>query len=335
MEGTDNSSDRLRDKAARLLREALKASFDLFKILVPVSILARLLQQVGAVDWFGDLLAPAMRCVGLPGEMGLVWATAMVTNIYGAMVVFVALAPGLELTAAQASVLGAMILVAHGLPVELRIAQKAGPRFRVMVLLRVVGAIVLGLILHGIYSVGGFLQAPCKILLDPGPQDPGWAAWALGQARTLLAIFAIILTLLFLMKLLKRLGITNLLTRLLEPVLTALGMSRAAAPVTIIGMTLGLSYGGGLIIQESRSGRLGKRDVFFSLALMGLCHSLIEDTLLMMAIGAHHSAVLWGRLVFALVAVFLLVRLLRRVPGDKFDRYFLRARADSGTERSN
>lgn len=324
MEETDGSGGRLRDKTKQLLREAFKASFDLFKIVIPVSILTRVLQQAGVVDWLGGLLGPVMRCVGLPGEMGLVWATAMVTNIYAGMVVFVSLAPGLGLTAAQASVLGAMMLVAHSLPVELRIAQKAGPRFRVMVVLRVAGALLLGLILHGIYSWGGFLQTPCRILWDPGPQDPGWAAWALGQARTLLAIFVIILGLLLLMRLLKRLGVTGLLTRLLEPVLTALGVSRAAAPVTIIGMTLGLSYGGGLIIQESRSGRLSKRDVFFSLALMGLCHSLIEDTLLMMAIGSHHSAVLWGRLVFALAAVFLLVRLLRRVPDRAFGRYFFR-----------
>ncbi|MFH1730487.1 MAG: nucleoside recognition domain-containing protein [Planctomycetota bacterium] len=336
MEGTDGSGARLldkarvRDKARQLLHEALKTSFDLFKIIIPVSILTRMLQQLGVVAWLGGLLGPVMRCVGLPGEMGLVWATAMITNIYGGMVVFVSLAPGLSVTAAQASVLGAMILVAHSLPVELRIAQKAGPRFRVMVVLRVAGALVLGLILHGIYSWGGFLQMPCRILWDPGPRDPGWGAWAAGQARMLLGIFLIILGLLLLMKLLKRLGITALLTRLLEPVLTTLGMSREAAPVTIIGMTLGLSYGGGLIIQESRSGRLGKRDVFFSLALMGLCHSLIEDTLLMMAIGSHHSAVLWGRLVFALAAVLLLVKLLRRVPDETFDRYFFRAQARKG-----
>jgi hypothetical protein len=76
-----------------------------------------------------------------------------------------------------------------------------------------------------------------------------------------------------------------------------------------------------LIIQEARSGRLEKRDVFFSITLMGLCHSLIEDPLLMMALGAHLSGTLWARLLFALLAIFLLVNLLRYVPEKTFGRF--------------
>jgi hypothetical protein len=101
-------------------------------------------------------------------------------------------------------------------------------------------------------------------------------------------------------------------------------MSRDAAPVTVIGMTLGLAYGGGLIIQEARSGILGKRDVFFSLALMGLTHSLFEDTLLMMLLGGRLSGILAWRVVFSLLVIFLLVRLLMRVSDKAFERYFCR-----------
>ena len=101
-------------------------------------------------------------------------------------------------------------------------------------------------------------------------------------------------------------------------------MSREAAPVTIVGMTLGLTLGGGLIIQEARSGRLSKRDVFFSVALMSLCHSLIEDTMLMALLGAHWPTILVGRLAFALVSVFILARLAGAVSEDAFDRFLVR-----------
>ncbi|OPX22238.1 MAG: hypothetical protein B1H04_05335 [Planctomycetales bacterium 4484_123] len=97
-----------------------------------------------------------MALVGLPGEMGLVWATALATNIYGAMVVFAPVAPGLALTVGQVTVLGTMILVAHGLPVELRIAQKAGPRLPFMLLLRVGGALLLGWLLYLLWSRTGW-----------------------------------------------------------------------------------------------------------------------------------------------------------------------------------
>jgi len=271
----------------------------------------------------GKLLAPVMSVVGLPGEMGLVWATAMVANIYGGLVVFAAVAPGLNVTVAQVSVLATMILVAHTLPIELRIAQKAGPRLRFMGTLRFGGALLLGFLLHQVYSVGGLLQTPARMLLTPA-EEATWLRWAIGQGRLIGYIFAVILALLVLMRLLKWLGVTGLLCRMLSPVLRLLGMSEQAAPITIIGMVLGLSFGGGLIIQEARSGGLGKRDVFYSLALMGLAHSLIEDTLLMAALGAHWSATLLGRLVFAVVVVFLLVKLLSLVSDRTFDRMFFR-----------
>jgi hypothetical protein len=220
-----------------------------------------------------------------------------------------------------------MMLVAHGLLTELRIAQKSGPRIRAIALLRLTGAVALGWLLNQIYTIGGLLQSRSTTLWNPTTRDDSWAGWAVGQVKTLVVIFGIILVLLFALRLLKHIGVTDLLVSLLSPVLRALGISKTAAPVTIIGMTMGITYGGGLIIQEARSGRMAKRDIFFSLALMSLCHSLIEDTFLMIALGAHTSGVLWARLIFALMTVFLLVRVLTKVPESFFDRMLFRPRA--------
>ena len=300
-------------------------SWDLFKIMVPVIILAKVLKEIGVVGYVGAALGPVMKLVGLPGSMGLVWATAMITNLYGAIAAFAELAPEADLTAAQVTVLTTMMLVAHGLLVELRITQKAGPRLRAMGVIRVGAALLFGWGLHQIYMRGGFLQGPNAAIWTPPPPDPSWGRWAQNQAMNLLMIFAIILGLLLLMKILKRVGITALLTRILAPVLRGLGMSRATAPLTIIGMTMGLNFGGGLILRETRAGHLNKRDIFFSLALMNLSHALIEDTLLMAAIGGHVSGILCGRVVFSLLVVFLLVRVLARVPDRVFDRFFFRS----------
>lgn len=313
-----------------LLREAARTSSTLFVIMIPISVATRLLQQAGAVEWLGRALQPAMGLVDLPGAVGLVWATAMITNIYAAMIVFASLAPSLDLTVAQVTTLCTMILVAHGLPLELRIAQKAGVRLRFMLVLRVVGALVLGWLLSVAYRCGPFLQEHNTTFWCPRPVDQSWLAWGRSMGKTLAYIFAIILALLLLMKVLERLGITRALTRLLEPLLEAMGMSAAAAPVTIVGMTLGISFGGGLIIQEARSGKLSRRDVFSSLALMALCHSLIEDTLLMVVLGAHVSGVFWGRLIFALVVAFVIVKCVSGISDETFTRLFCRKTAEPG-----
>lgn len=306
-----------------LIVSALQTSLMLFKIIVPISILTRLLQQLGIVDYFGIILGPVMELVGLPGQIGLVWATAMITNIYGGMVVFASLAPGLDLTVAQVSVLGTMILVAHSLPVEGLIAQKAGTRLRATLLIRVMGALLIGWILHLVYQLTGALQQTNQALWNPLLFEQTWSAWLLAELRNMFYIFLIILTLMAVLKIMKKLGVSDLMTRLLAPVLNILGISREAAPVAIIGMTLGLGYGGGLIIQEARTGNLSRRDLFASVTLMGLCHSIFEDTLLMMVLGAHLSGIFWARLIFSLLVIYLLVKLIRKLPDKILVRYLL------------
>jgi len=302
--------------------QSLRTCFDLFKVVVPIIIVIRVLDQIGVVRYLGVGLAPVMKLAGLPGETGLVWATAMVTNLYGGAAAMVSL--DVPITVAQATVLTTMMLIAHGLPVELRIAQKAGTRFRVMALIRIGGAFLAGVILGRIYAAGPWLQGPNKAVFSSAGRDDSWLGWLRGQGVFMLKVLVIIFALMALLRILKAIGVMDLLTRLLEPGLRLLGMSRDAAPVTVIGMTMGITYGGGLIIQEARSGILSRRDVFFSMALMGLSHSLVEDTILMMLLGGHLSGILGGRVVFSLLAIFLLVRLLARLPEKTFERCFCR-----------
>ncbi len=279
--------------------------------MVPILILVKLLQVLGWISYLAVPLEPLMRVVGLPPEMGLVWATALVNNIYGAAVVFLSLALEHPLSVAQVTVLSTLILVAHALPVEVKIAQKSGNRFWFQALMRVGGALVLGFILHWFYFTTGSLQQENVIFWQAeSSKEPGFLAWGVSQLRNLGFIFCVILALISLMRILTWLRITELLVRTLQPLLRLLGIGKEAAPLTIVGMTMGLTYGGGLIIRESRSGRVQPKDVFASITLMGLTHSLIEDTLLMVMLGGHLSGILFGRLIFSLLTVALLLRCL-------------------------
>jgi len=308
-------------KAGRLLREALQISYELFKIMVPLILVVKILKELGMVEILARGLSPVMEVVGLPGSSGLVWATTLVTNIYAGMIVFVSLASEHPLTVAQTTVLASMMLVAHGLPVELRIAQKAGARLAVMAIVRIGGAFLLGFILNQVYTLGNWLQQANRLAWAPPVQDPSYVTWAAGEIRNLAMIFVIILCLLVVLRILGKLGITRLITKCMQPVLRLLGIGEEASTITIVGMTLGLAYGGGLIIREAQSGRLGKKDVLYSLALMGLSHSLIEDTLLLMLLGGSLSGIFWGRIAFSLVCVYLMVKVVSRFPESVLDRW--------------
>ena len=99
----------------------------LFRITLPILIIVRVLnEQFNIISKTGDLLAPLMNMVGLPGDAAIVFATAVFLQVYAALLVMAALWEQLALNVAQVTILMTMILIAHALPVELRIVQKAG-----------------------------------------------------------------------------------------------------------------------------------------------------------------------------------------------------------------
>lgn len=314
------------------VREAAGVSFILFRIMVPVVIMVKILEELGLVKYIAAAFQPLMGLAGLPGEMGLVWATAVITNMYGGIVVFASIAPGLHMTTAGITVVACMILVAHSMPVETTIARKSGVRVRFMVPFRLLSALLLGILLNSIFSLFRLLQGEGSILWKASPGRPGLGGWALSQLQNLATIFLIVLVLIVLMKVLDRMGITGLMNRMLGPVLTSMGIGRSASTVTILGMILGISYGGGLIIRDVRSGRLPRRDVFFSISLMGLSHAIVEDTLLMMSLGAHISGVLLARVIFTWMVIWALVRIVRRMPEGSFCRFLFRCGRENGPE---
>lgn len=293
-----------------ILRDSYRICITLFKIMIPAILVVKVLTELGAAELLGQVFAPLMGWVGLPPEAGLIWATTMLTNIYTGIVIFFSTQGVESWTLAQISILGALLLSAHSLPIELRVAQKAGCRLLPQLLLRVGGGLLLGVILHHSYRLSGSLQAVHQAPWTPTPVDDSWLGWGLSQLETLAWTALVIVLLITTLRLLRLLGIERLLEWLLRPLLKLIGIAPGALSITLIGMTLGLAYGGGLLIREAERGDIAPADIFCAISLLGLCHSLIEDTLLVLLIGADLSAILWARIAFALVMIALVSRLL-------------------------
>lgn len=305
------------------VKDATRISMDLFKIMIPVVIAVKILQEFNLINYLAAPLAPVMKLVGLPGEMGLVWATALINNIYSGLIVFLSLAQDQPLSAAQATVLGTMILVAHSMPVELRVVQSSGPKLGFQLLIRMFAAFLMGLILNHLYQNFDLLQGPANILLTPDNSaiEKTIPQWAFGEIRNLISIFGIIFCLLGVMRILTKIRVIAAMDFLLRPFLTMMGIGTKASALTVVGLTMGLSYGGGMIIHETKSGNIDKKDVFYSLTLMSICHSLIEDTLLLMMIGGHVSGLFWTRLIISCLIVAALVQITKFIPNSFSDKY--------------
>ena len=114
-----------------------------------------------------------------------------------------------------------------------------------------------------------------------------------------------------------------MLATLLKPLLKVLGLSKESTSITIIGITLGLTYGGGLLINEAQNGKISKMDVFGSVSLLAICHSIIEDTLLIMLLGADITGALYLRVLLALLITMIIIRIAKNINSTSFSRYFV------------
>ncbi len=191
------------------------------------------------------------------------------------------------------------------------ITKRSGAPLMPILVLRIAGGFIFAWLLNQLFTLFAVFQRPAKILFEAKTAELGLGQWALGQVENLLLIVVVIFCVIIVMRILRTTGVLDFLEKMLEPVLPFFGMSKRAAPITVVGMLMGISYGGALIIRESTSGRLDSREVFFSLALMALCHAVIEDTLLMMALGAHWTGVFLGRVLFSLTVVYILAQLTK------------------------
>ncbi len=302
-------------------KEISSVSLTLFKIMIPTLIVVKALEMMGLLTHLATVIGPVMNWVGLPESMGLVWITTIFTNIYGGMLVFFYVQQSETLTIAQVTLISLLMLMAHGLPVEARIAQQAGVRLRITLLLRIGGGLLLAWILNQVYLAFDYLQTPNQLIWQPEAQDTSLWGWTKSQLESLIMIQFVIIVLLTSLKILKLVGIERLMKVLLSPLLKVLGISSQASSITIIGVTLGLSFGGGLLIYESRQGHISKKDVFSAMCLLALCHSIIEDTLLVLLLGADLSGVLWARLAFSLVFIALLTRAVQRLPDEVWNKH--------------
>ena len=305
-----------------VIQDSLSVSVSLLKILIPAILIVRLLDLMGVAELLASALGAPLALLGLPAIAGFIWATTILTNIYGGMIVLFTFQQ--SWTIEQITILGILMLGAHNLIVELAVAYKARCRILPMIILRLGGALGLAAIMHSIYQQIPAMQELIKWSWVPETIDTSWGGWATAQLEMLFWTQVIIFVLVAFQKVCKLTGIERLIEKLLKPFLKLIGIKENALSMNLIGMTLGLAYGGGLLIREAEKGILTARDIFSSFCLLGLCHSLIEDTLLIALTGAELHGILWARLAFALIIIAVITRLLPRIPDRIFYTFFVR-----------
>jgi len=285
----------------KLLIEIKDVMIPLYKILIPFVFIIKLLEVAGIVDLIAKAFAPLMGLIGLPSELGIIWVTAIVINIYAALILFINILPGLDVSVAEITILTVAMLFAHNLLVESAISRSAGVSFVFTCLYRMVSAFLACWVLNLIYSNFNYLQEPFINSFTLEAPQPGLLLWLKDQILYLFYIFIIVAVLVTILEFLKVIGVESFLKKILAPPLRFFGIGESSMNIIIVGMTMGLQFGGGILIKEVNSAKIDKQSVFLSILMINLIHAIIEDTLLMLAVGGHFSGVIFARIVFSLL----------------------------------
>jgi hypothetical protein len=312
----------------KLLQEIKDVVIPLYKILIPFVFIIKFLEITGIVDLIAKAFAPLMGLIGLPSELGIIWVTALVVNIYAALILFVNLLPALDVSVAEITILTVAMLLCHNLLVESAISRSAGVSFLFTSFYRIVSAFFVCSILNLIYSKFNYLQEPFITSFTLEPPHSGLWFWLKDQIYYLFYIFVIVLLLITILEILKFIGIESFLKKILIPPLRLFGISESAMNIIIVGMTIGLQFGGGILIKEVNSSKIDKQSVFLSILMINLVHAIIEDTLLMLAVGGHFSGVVFARIIFGLLISLLMLKIYQ-IFNLFFERYIFNEKLKS------
>ena len=191
----------------------------IFRFLIPIVILVRVLEVSGLIPWLSMPMRPVMDLIGLPAELSLAWISCVLVSMYSGLMVLISLAPQLpELTVAQMTVFGVLVLIAHSLVLEVRIAGQCGVSMRFQFFLRLCSGILAAFLLHLVLDGFHLLQHKAVFLLA-AEESAGWGEWLLQQTKTLAQMYVIICAVMLLQRFLDAFRISDLLGRLLGPVL--------------------------------------------------------------------------------------------------------------------
>lgn len=268
-------------------------SWALLKVMIPTMVLVQFLKVTGLLDSIAALGAPFMGFFGLPGESSLVLITGGLVNIYAA----IAVAVNIPLTAKGMTILAIMVLIAHNLIVETAVQSQSGTPAWITLPVRITAALFAGLLFAWIIPGGGevIVQAGISAGVD------SWGLILLANGISLVKIIAIIVSLMVVMDLSREFGLMDRVTAALSIPMKFLGMDKRTSLVTAVGLLLGLAYGAGLIIDETRRNNIGKGDILATNIFLGTNHALIEDTLIFVVVGAGLGWILFGRLVIGYI----------------------------------
>jgi hypothetical protein len=299
---------RIYKSAKSALPKSAKTVWWLLKIILPISFAVSLLQYYGVIAVLAEYLTPLFSVVGLPGESAIVFISSIFLSLYAPIAIMATLALDLR----EVTILALMCLITHNLFVESAVQKKTGSSYVIMFTLRIFTSFVAAFLLNYFLpeNIGTNMVAEKAVTYAGLPEMI--VAWLKSSGWLILKIVLIVTGLLMLQNILKEFKIIDLIAKLFAPVMRVMGLSESTSFLWFVAQIVGLTYGSVIMIESVERKEVASADADLLNYHVAINHSLLEDTLLFVAVGVPAIWITAPRILLAIIVVWM-VRLIRSI----------------------
>jgi hypothetical protein len=302
----------------RGLHTGFKTTWELCKVIFPITVLVKILQHTPFLPWVIGLLTPLMKWIGLPGEAAIPLVLGNFLNIYAAIGAILSL----SLSVKHVFILAMMISFSHNLLVESSVAAKLGLKLRVVISIRLCLAIASAVLINVLWQ-GGSQPAQYGLVAASNQALSGWGQ-IIGNAlqSAALGIFQIaliVIPIMIFIQILKDLALLQIISRWLSPITRFLGMKENTSLTLAAGLAFGLAYGAGVMLQSSREDGVSQKDMYLATVFLVSSHAVIEDTVIFIPLGIPVWPLLLIRLTVAAILTALVAFFWNKRDSAEYD----------------
>jgi len=258
------------------------------------------MQYFGVIAFIAAYLSPVFSVIGLPGESAIVFISSIFLSLYAPIAIITTLALDLR----EVTILAIMCLISHNLIVESAVQQKTGTSAALMFVLRIIISFVAAYLLNLLLPdhIGDSRIAEKSVIFENINQM--LIFWLNGAFKLIIKIVLIVTGLMILQQILNEFKILNFISGLFAPVMKVMGLSPESSFLWFISQIVGLTYGSAIMIEAVEDQQISRKDVNLLNYHIAINHSLLEDTLLFVAIGVPAGWIVVPRFALAILVVW-------------------------------
>lgn len=290
------------------MKQGLKTTWVLGKIIFPVTLIISLLQHTPVLPWLYESIAPFMAVLGLPGEAAIPLVLGNLLNLYAGIGGILTL----ELTVKEVFIIAMMLSFSHNLLIESGVALKSGVKLWVVLTVRIGLAILSAIMIHLLWQ-GGNEVAQYGFVSSATVEPVGfWEILWNGISKAGLGVAQlamVVIPLMVVIQIFRDLHWLDHFTKWMAPVTRFLGMKENTSLTLTAGLIFGLAFGAGVLLQAIREDGVSKKDTTLVFIFLVTCHAVVEDTLIFAPLGIP----IWPLFVIRLGMAILLTYIISRI----------------------